>query len=245
MMLRLPLCYHQQACKGLLGLLCLLLAGSSAAASLDDLCTALGQDMAAQAAQRQWQAKVQCVVPSDDLRRQFEGHQDCAWQELPMSEWQAGPMGMTLRCGRPQARRFLVPVKLSLNSPLWVTTRALKAGDLLGEADLRLETMAWPTGAHATQLQSDNPVGRRLRRGVQRGEALTSQSVAALGSLQQGSAVEVVLASGAVEMRAKGRLTAEARVGDSVSVQLNHKRDLVTGTLSDEKTVLIDSKDSR
>lgn len=236
---------HRKDTLACLGLLVGFLSGPSAAAVLQDLCAELEQSMAMQAAQMAWTVQMQCAPQAAGLARQLEASKECVWQEMPPTQWKAGPMGVALRCALPVAKRYQVPVTLTLTSRLWVTARPVSPGALLQEADLLRQDSPWPSGTRASQFPTERPMGYRVLRTLQRGDVVTTDALASPLSLPQGSVVDLVLSTGAVQLQAKGRLTATASIGDRVKVQLMHRRDLLDGVLADDKTVLIDNKDSR
>jgi len=131
--------------------------------------------------------------------------------------------------GLPQ-RVVKVPVRAQLTAPQWCAREGVAAGQAL--AAQHFNTCRQPL-RHAAQWQFAGqplPAGR-LKRALRAGEPLQAGDVLDAGLQLRGDSVTVVYRSSGLTLESPARLTQDARIGDSVSVQLQGANQALSGRL--------------
>jgi len=141
-------------------------------------------------------------------------------------------------CAAPQSWRLYVPVRIVDVQPRLVFTRAMRAGEPISPADLRLEQRdAARTGSGPTDVEQ--VVGLVLRRPASNGQVLTTDLLGNAPSIQRGQIVTLIGGNGAFQVRATGKALGSAAPGELVSVENLTSRRVVQGTVLEDGRVQV------
>jgi flagella basal body P-ring formation protein FlgA len=144
---------------------------------------------------------------------------------------------VAVSCAAPQRWTVYVPVKLARQSRVAVATRNLPAGTLLSAADLQLETRDTAALAQGFVADLQGAVGQPLRRPVAAGAVLTPQTLGSSAAVKRGQLVTLIGVGGSFEVRAQGKVMADAQPGEAVKVENSSSRKIVQGRLRPDGAV--------
>lgn len=147
---------------------------------------------------------------------------------------------LELRVDDRLQRRVRMPVRVTLEAPQWCAQEALAVGQPTAPRQFApclrplRHTSQWTLAGQAL------PAGR-LKRALRPGELLMARDVADGDLRLRGDAVTVVLRAGSITLESPGRLSQDARVGDTVSVSVQGSAQPVSGRLAAAQLVEVES----
>ncbi|MEZ5565148.1 MAG: flagellar basal body P-ring formation chaperone FlgA [Gammaproteobacteria bacterium] len=142
-----------------------------------------------------------------------------------------------VRCAGKQPWRLFLPVQISATRSVVVAARSLARDTVLAPGDVRLaESVSGsaPTGAVRDPAFA---VGRRLKRQVNEGQALTAGLLAAATVIQRGQDVTVEARSGALQVRMAGVARDDGALGDIIAVESKASGRLIQAVVRSAKSV--------
>ena len=124
-----------------------------------------------------------------------------------------------VRCEGSQPWRLYLPVRVASTRPVVVTTRALARDTVLAPGDVRLAKLAPGAAQVGTLADPANAIGRRLRRPVDEGQAITTGLIAAPTLVRRGQQVSVEAQAGSLKVQMAGTALKDGALGDIIDVQ--------------------------
>ena len=146
-------------------------------------------------------------------------------------------LSVGVRCPAAGGWSLYVPVRIEVLMDVLVLAAPVGRGEVLGEADLRLETrdVAQITGAYLTR--AEDATGMVLRRPVQPGVVLTTTTIEAPTIVTRGQRVRVESGRGGFVVASEGEAMSDAAAGDRLRVRNLRSRQIVEGTVTDDGRV--------
>jgi flagellar basal body P-ring formation protein FlgA len=144
-----------------------------------------------------------------------------------------------LRCPSASRWHIYVPVRVVGTSPVTVAARAIVAGSVLSDKDVRVEQRdiaEMPAGF------MDDPtvaIGLTASRPISSGAVITNQFLVAARAVQRGQSVTLVADLGGMSVRTAGRALADGLVNQRVKVQNLSSGKIVEGIARSEQVVEI------
>lgn len=132
-------------------------------------------------------------------------------------------------------RTVYVPVTIGAVADVAITERALPAGTVITEADVRIETRA----VEGTPPLGPSVIGAKVTKAVAANSTIAAGSIALPPPLPRGTQVTVEIRRGAVRVRGSGTLELVARPGEEATVRLAHNKQTLRGTLVAPGTVVV------
>jgi flagella basal body P-ring formation protein FlgA len=211
------------------------LMASLPAAWADGACEAATVLLKQAASARQLEVEVACRPPADAIA--LTGH----WQaQGGLPALVSGPARVGLQSAGPGPRSLALPVVLTVKSTVWLTRRALAAGQPVGPQDLvREPAFSWPVGLRPAPGEAKPPLGR-ARQFVRAGEVLSSREVVAADELMRGDPVTLTVRRGAMTIEQPAVLVADAQVGQMTRVQIKGRREVVEAWITAPTLVVLD-----
>jgi flagellar basal body P-ring formation protein FlgA len=115
-----------------------------------------------------------------------------------------------------------------------VAARTLRAGVLIGEADLALADRVAPPGAAA---RADEVVGFEARVTLYAGRPIPLSALGPPALVERNQIVTLVFQRGGLEIRAEGRALARGGAGDTIRIMNLASRNTVTGRVAGDAEV--------
>ena len=145
-----------------------------------------------------------------------------------------------VRCTDVGGWTVYVPVAVEIEAPVLVLRRALARRARIEALDVELQTRRLP-GISTNFLNDVSTLqGRRLRRALAAGAALTTDVLDRDVLVQRGQSVTLIAATGGIEIRAQGRALTEGSEHDRVRVQNVNSLKIVEGVVENAGTVRVD-----
>jgi flagella basal body P-ring formation protein FlgA len=144
-----------------------------------------------------------------------------------------------LRCPGMPAWHLYVPVRVVGTSPVTLAARAIVAGTVLTDKDVRVEqrdVTSLPPGF------MDDPtvaVGLTASRPISSGAVITNQFLLAAKAVQRGQSVTLVADAGAMTVRMAGRALSDGLINQRVKVENLSSGKVVEGIARSEQVVEI------
>jgi flagella basal body P-ring formation protein FlgA len=153
-------------------------------------------------------------------------------------EWPRAPRTgrLSVRVRVRGARAGFVPVTIAAKTAGFVTTRALPAGALIAAADVVAVNQVMAPGTQPAPIA----IGTVTTTALAAGDVVVVAAVTRPPPVARGAAVEVIVESGAITIRAPGRLAAAARPGETAIVRLADTGRDLRGTLVDDHRVVVE-----
>jgi flagellar basal body P-ring formation protein FlgA len=115
-----------------------------------------------------------------------------------------------------------------------VAARTLRAGVLIGEADLALADRVAPPGAAA---RADEVVGLEARVTLYAGRPIPLSALGPPALVERNQIVTLVFQRGGLEIRAEGRALGRGGAGDTIRIMNLASRNTVTGRVAGDAEV--------
>jgi flagella basal body P-ring formation protein FlgA len=146
-------------------------------------------------------------------------------------------LGLTNR--KKEAKSLVVEAVYDVLVDVYVTSKALKAGSLLGESDyhaLKQKSSRLPAGAITVRKDLE---GRMLKATVGQGIVIKSDYLAARAGVKKGTKVTVVVETDNILVSTQGELRRDAVVGGNARVLCDSSKKEVNGILVNPETVRV------
>jgi len=140
-------------------------------------------------------------------------------------------------CEGDQPWRLYVPVRVASTRPVVVTTRALARDTVLAPGDVRLAELAPGAAQAGTLADPADAIGRRMRRAVDEGQAITTGLIAAPTLVRRGQQVSVEASLGSLQVRMAGTALKDGVLGDIIEVESATSGRTVEAVVRSEKSV--------
>lgn len=137
-----------------------------------------------------------------------------------------------VRCDGSRPWKLYVPVQLALLEPVVVSRRALVRGQTLGADDLAIDEVDTTTLHKAYFTRIEDVVGLRSKRSVAAGATLHAGLLDREQLVRRGSQVEIVAASGGLQVSMRGKALADGGRGDRIRVENLKSGRVITGTVT-------------
>jgi flagella basal body P-ring formation protein FlgA len=128
-------------------------------------------------------------------------------------------LAVRVRCEGNSSWSVLVPVEVSTEVPVVVSTRALVPGAVLGPADMALVPRRIPGFIECCATDLGSLSGQRVRRPIPADVPIPLDSIEAPPLIRRGELVTVVAGAPGFEVRSAGTALGDAREGDAVRVR--------------------------
>jgi len=138
--------------------------------------------------------------------------------------------------GRPY-KRVNASVKAFVEQQVWVASRAIGRGEVIGPSDVILATRLFAQAA-PRPLSFETPV--RATRPIREGAVLTWDVVEPVPDVHKGDQVVVVATIGGVVVQVPGEAMSDGRTGERVAVKNLGSGNVVYGVLTEDGTVLVE-----
>lgn len=133
-----------------------------------------------------------------------------------------------------------VPIEVSLQAVQWCAAEAIASGEPVVEGRFQLCRRPIRSTEQLRAAGRALPAGR-LKRALRAGEAVSIADVADPDMQLRGDTVTVMLHSGVLAIESRGELSRDARIGDTVRVQLR-RGEWVEGRLAAAKLVEVEEQ---
>ncbi len=169
-------------------------------------------------------------LPVDDLVVSFRTRQSGALSGRT-------PVTVILNHGGREVKRGVVTVGLIAYKTLYIATRALGRGEVVGEGDIRREKRDVTTLRGPVITRSSELVGMRVKRSIQAGRVWQPRHLETVPTVRRGELVRLRLESGGLRIDGTGKAGEDGRTGDFIRVLNAASKRYVTGRVDEEGTV--------
>lgn len=144
-----------------------------------------------------------------------------------------------VRCLSPNSWTVLVPAQIAVAGNYVTTSRALIAGQVIGEADL--VTLSGDISHLATGVASDpaSVVGKTLRNSLGAGQTIRMDQLVAPIVIRAGQTVRVISKGNGFAVSAEGKAINNATLGQSTQIRMNSGQ-TISGTARADGSVEIE-----
>lgn len=144
-----------------------------------------------------------------------------------------------LRCPGTPSWHIYVPVRVVGTSPVTIAARAIVAGSVLTDKDIRVEQRDVSTLPPGYMDDPSVAVGLTASRPISSGAVITNQFLVAAKAVQRGQAVTLVADTAGMSVRMAGRALSDGLVNQRVRVQNLSSGKIVEGIARSEQIVEI------
>jgi flagella basal body P-ring formation protein FlgA len=144
-----------------------------------------------------------------------------------------------LRCPGALPWHIYVPVRMVGTSPVAIAARAIVAGSILTDKDVRIEQRDIPELPPGFLDDPTVAVGLTAARPISTGAVITNQYLLAAKAVQRGQTVTLVADSGPMSIRMQGKALADALINQRVRVENLSSGKVVEGVARSEQVVEI------
>jgi flagella basal body P-ring formation protein FlgA len=144
-----------------------------------------------------------------------------------------------LRCAGAQPWHIYLPVRMVGTSPVAIAARAIVAGSILTDKDVRIEQRDIPELPPGYLDDPTVAVGLTAARPISTGAVITNQYLLAAKAVQRGQTVTLVADSGPMSIRMQGKALADALINQRVKVENTSSGKVVEGVARSEQVVEI------
>jgi flagellar basal body P-ring formation protein FlgA len=144
-----------------------------------------------------------------------------------------------LRCPGAAPWHIYVPVRMVGTSPVAIAARAIVAGSVLTEKDLRVEQHDIPELPPGYLDDPTVAIGLTAARPISSGAVITNQYLVAAKAVQRGQTVTLIADSGPMSIRMQGKALSDALINQRVKVENLSSGKIVEGVARSEQTVEI------
>ena len=159
---------------------------------------------------------------------------------MSMARLQRGGLRLTLAGALLLALAVALSMPAAAGSPdrdVWVASRDLPRGALLGEGDVRVVRLAANRIPRDAVPDGESLVGLQLRRGVREGRVVRERWVEAPSKVKRGELVRIVLRHGGLHIVGRGRAVTDGAVGDRIRVVNTDSRREVMGRVARDGSI--------
>jgi flagellar basal body P-ring formation protein FlgA len=144
-----------------------------------------------------------------------------------------------LRCPGALPWHIYVPVRMVGSSPVTIAARAIVAGSILTDKDVRLEQRDIPELPAGYLDDPTVAVGLTAARPISSGAVITNQYLLGAKAVQRGQTVTLVADSGSMSIRMEGKALSDALINQRVKVENLSSGKVVEGVARSEQVVEI------
>jgi flagella basal body P-ring formation protein FlgA len=144
-----------------------------------------------------------------------------------------------VRCPAQNTWTVYVPVSVEVEAPILVLRRALARRSPVEPIDVELQTRRLPGMASGFISDLGSLPGRRLKRALPAGTALTADVLVPDVLVKRGQQVTLLAMSGTIEIRAQGQALSEGGANDRIRVQNINSMKIVEGVVENSGTVRV------
>ncbi|MCU7893430.1 MAG: flagellar basal body P-ring formation protein FlgA [Candidatus Thiodiazotropha sp. (ex Ustalcina ferruginea)] len=146
----------------------------------------------------------------------------------------AGRTSVGVRCQSPAPWTLYVSANVGLESPVVVATRDLARGQAIAKDDLKLQISDTTHLLRGHFESIDEVLGQTLKRTLRRGQVITPSMLVVRKTVKRGEQVTILAATGAIEVRMRGKAMKNGNPGDVIPVvNLKSKKKLQARVVSD------------
>lgn len=142
------------------------------------------------------------------------------------------PVTVTLRDSDQVLKRGVVTLQVEVIAPVWVTTRDLSRGEIIGDGDLEQSERDESKLRGAAILDAAQLVGRRTRRMIRSGQPIRAHWIEEVPAVKRGDRVRLLFVSEGLRIESSGTVREDGRVGDVVRVRIEESRRELSGEVS-------------
>lgn len=144
-----------------------------------------------------------------------------------------------VRCPAQNTWTVYVPVSIEVEAPILVLRRALARRSPVEPTDVELQTRRLPGIASGFISDLGSLPGRRLKRALPAGTALTADVLVPDVLVKRGQQVTLLAMSGTIEIRAQGQALSEGGAEDRIRVQNINSMKIVEGVVGKDGIVRV------
>jgi flagella basal body P-ring formation protein FlgA len=144
-----------------------------------------------------------------------------------------------LRCPGATPWHIFVPVRVVGTSPVAIAARAIVAGSVLDDKDVRIEQRDIPELPPGYLDDPTVAVGLTAARPISSGAVITNQYLLAAKAVQRGQTVTLVADAGPMSIRTQGKALSDALINQRVKVENLSSGKVVEGVARSEQVVEI------
>lgn len=144
-----------------------------------------------------------------------------------------------VRCPAQNTWTVYVPVSIEVEAPILVLRRALARRSPVEPTDVELQTRRLPGMASGFISDLGSLPGRRLKRALPAGTALTADVLVPDVLVKRGQQVTLLAMSDTIEIRAQGQALSEGGANDRIRVQNVNSMKIVEGIVEKDGTVRV------
>jgi len=144
-----------------------------------------------------------------------------------------------LRCTGTPPWHLYVPVRMVGTSAVAIAARAIVAGSVLTEKDVRIEQRDIPELPPGYLDDPTVAIGLTVARPISSGAVITNQYLVAAKAVQRGQTVTLVADLGSMSIRTEGKALGDALINQRVKVENLSSGKIVEGVARSEQTVEI------
>jgi flagellar basal body P-ring formation protein FlgA len=144
-----------------------------------------------------------------------------------------------LRCPGTVPWHIYVAVRIVGTSPVAIAARAIVAGSVLTDKDVRIEQRDIPDLPPGYLDDPTVAFGLTAARPISSGAVITNQYLVAAKAVQRGQTVTLVADAGAMSIRMQGKALSDALINQRVKVENLSSGKIVEGVARSEQTVEI------
>lgn len=150
---------------------------------------------------------------------------------LPPGGKSLGNTSVGVRCTGARPWTIYVPARVALYGKVLVAARALPRGTPLGAGDFRLARRDLNSLAYGYVTNPKNVLGKRARRLIPAGAALTPETLESPPLVRRGQQVTLLAQVGGLEVRMAGTALADGADGVDIKVRNLSSKRVVEGTV--------------
>jgi flagella basal body P-ring formation protein FlgA len=158
---------------------------------------------------------------------------------LPNGMGNGNRLVVGVRCEGSKPWKLYVPVRIARYAQVLVVTRSLPRGHVLGTGDVRTERRDLSSHLKTYAGSLAELPGRRLKRPVLAGTALTHHLVDAEQIIRRGQKVTLVVDDAGMEIRMAGRALSDGALDQRIRVENVSSRRVVEGVVRSAEVVEI------
>jgi flagella basal body P-ring formation protein FlgA len=144
-----------------------------------------------------------------------------------------------LRCPGSEQWHIYVPVRMVGTSPVAIAARAIVAGSILTDKDVRIEQRDIPELPPGYLDDPTVAIGLTVARPISSGAVITNQYLVAAKAVQRGQTVTLIADSGPMSIRMEGKALSDALINQRGKVENLSSGKIVEGVARSEQTVEI------
>lgn len=195
------------------------------------------REAAEQAARQIMQGPATLVADHPDPRLRLQRCSQPLSATVPANGVGATRVTAEVRCAGARPWRLFLPVQVTVTRSVVVAARSMARDTVLAPGDVRLAESVAGSAPTGTLRDPAFAVGRRLKRQVNEGQALTAGLLVAATVIQRGQDVSVEARSGGLQVRMAGVARQDGALGDIIDVESKASGRVIQGVVRSAKSV--------